>query len=76
MTDIPSATAVHVGASVRAEMARKGVRQAQVAAKLGRSQAAVSARLSGQVDFSVSDLVQVASLLEISADELLRGASA
>jgi transcriptional regulator with XRE-family HTH domain len=62
---------MRVGAAVRAEMARRGVRQSHVAVAIKRSQAAVSARLSGEVEFSVSELVTVAGLLDVPVASLI-----
>lgn len=58
-------------ANVRAEMARRNVRQITVAKRLGISQAAISRRLSGETEFSVAELLQVADLLGVTAAHLL-----
>lgn len=56
-------------------MARRRVTQADLAAALKMSQPAVSRRLNGAVDFTVSELAIVADLLELDASDLLRSAS-
>ncbi len=60
-----------LAANVRAEMARRSVRQITVAGHLRMSQAAVSRRLSGETEFSVSELVAVAGLLGVTPASLL-----
>lgn len=51
--------------SVRAEVARRGLSQSEIAAILGISQAAVSRRLSGKVDFAASQLSTLAEQLDV-----------
>jgi transcriptional regulator with XRE-family HTH domain len=58
-------------ANVRAEMARRSVRQVALAKHLGLSQAAVSRRVNGETEFSVAELLAVAELLGVSAASLL-----
>jgi len=59
------------GPAVRAAMSLKRVSQRSVAEKLNLSQAAVFRRLTGLVDFSVSELTAVAELLETTITDLL-----
>lgn len=63
-------------ANIRAEMARRNVRQIALAKHLGLSQTAISRRLNGEVEFSVAELVSVASLLGVPAAVLLDGLAA
>lgn len=65
-----------VGANVRAEMARRNVRQGALAKALGISQPSVSARLSGAVPFDVDELRAVADLLGVGMCGLLDEAPA
>lgn len=58
-------------ANIRAEMARRSVRQIALAKHLGLSQTAVSRRLNGETEFSVAELVAVAGLLGVPAASLL-----
>lgn len=58
-------------ANVRAEMARRGIRQTLLAEHLGLSQAAVSRRVNGQTPFDVDELIKVAALLGVPAAALL-----
>lgn len=51
-------------------MTRKNCTQESVAKALGVSQAAVSRRLRGTVDFTVTELAIVAELLEVPAATL------
>lgn len=60
-----------VAANVRAEMARRQVTQATLAAALGVTQQAVSRRLRGDVDFTVSELQAVADVLEVPVADLI-----
>lgn len=60
-----------VAANVRAEIARRRIRQVDVAASLGMSQQALSRRLTGEVAFDVGELHEVAALLETTAAALL-----
>lgn len=64
-------TAQRTGANVRAEMARRGVKQAELAGELGMSQSMLSYRLSGQVVFNVDELARVAAVLEVPVATLL-----
>lgn len=57
--------------TVRVEVARRRIRQQQLADALGISQAAVSRRLRGLSPFAVDELVTVARLLGLPAADLL-----
>lgn len=56
---------------MRAELARKGITQTDLAAKLAKSQPFVSRRLSGRVPFDVADLAAIASVLDITVADLV-----
>lgn len=60
-----------VAANIRAELARQRVSQAQVAERLGLSQAAVSRRLTGQTPFELDEVATVADLLAVAPSHLL-----
>lgn len=60
---MPESFSQTVGATVRAEMARRKITQRQVAEKLGISQTQVSRRLDGTVSFNVDELEAVAQVL-------------
>lgn len=60
-----------VAANVRAELARKGITQTDLAAKLAKSQPFVSRRLSGLVPFNVAELAAIASVLDITVADLV-----
>ena len=60
-----------VAAEVRAVMARKRIRQSALVGPLGISQAGVSRRLSGAVEFTVTELDAVARVLEVPLASLL-----
>jgi transcriptional regulator with XRE-family HTH domain len=68
MTNTPSAI---VGANIRAEMARRGISQAALAKKIGKSQAAVSARLRGTTPVDVNELNAIAGHLGVDPATLL-----
>ena len=60
-----------VGLEIKAWLARRELRQLDLAEALGVSQGAVSQRLIGNVSFSVEELVIAAGLLDVSLGELL-----
>lgn len=60
-----------VAAEVRAEMARQGVRQWQLAAHLNLPQTAISRRLKGDITFDLGELEKVADFLGVPAAQLL-----
>lgn len=68
-----SATEFHevVAANVRAEMARWGVTQGEVAERLGVSPQSVSAKRRGRTPFTLNELAAVASLLGLSVCDLV-----
>lgn len=63
-----------VGANVRAEMARRGIVQAQLAAQLGMAQQSLSARLAGRIPFDINELTLVAGVLDVPLGTLLPAA--
>lgn len=65
-----------VAANVRAEVARRRIRQADIAGHLSIDQRAVSRRLLGHVEFSASELQKLAELLEVPVSALYGEASA
>jgi len=68
---MPESFSETVGATVRAEMARRKVTQQQVAAVLKIAQTQVSRRLNGQVSFNVDELQAVANLLGLPVQDLV-----
>lgn len=70
----PTTVRQHVAAEVRAEMARKGYTQGDIAAVLGVSQGAVSRRFTCETAFDVDELSAVAALLEVSPEKFFVGA--
>lgn len=64
------------GDNVAAEMKRRRVSQATLAAHLGISQAAVSARLRGAVEWRLNELTATAELLDVSLSALIAEAVA
>ena len=68
--------AILTGANVRAEMARRGVSQVALAEHMGKTQAAISARILGRVPFDINELTAVAAYLEVPITALLPSAAA
>lgn len=62
-----------VTANVRAELARKGVSVNQLQHRIGRTQTYWWRRTNGQVEFSHTDLIEIANLLKINAGEFFTG---
>lgn len=65
-----------VVANVRAELARRRIKQGDVADKLGVSRQNVAQRLNGTVDFRISELIAIAELCGITVAELVDGVKA
>jgi transcriptional regulator with XRE-family HTH domain len=65
-----------VAANVRAELARRRIRQIDVAERLGVSRQNVAQRLNGNVDFRVGELIAISDMLGITVVELLGGVKA
>lgn len=61
---------VQVGANVRAEMARRGITQTQLAEQIGRSQPQLSKRLTGAIPFDINELTAVAEALSVPIEKL------
>lgn len=66
-------TAEVVGATVRAELARAGKSQTDLAVVLGVTQTAVSKRLRGVTPFDVNELAAVAAALDLDMSVLIAG---
>jgi transcriptional regulator with XRE-family HTH domain len=60
-----------VESKLRAAMAGKGVRQSDLAALLGITQAQISARIRGTIEWRVSELQAVARHLGVPVTELI-----
>ena len=63
--------AEHVGANVRAEMARRRISQTSIADEVGMTQSAISRRLRGVTPFDVSTLALVAACLNVPVASLI-----
>lgn len=72
----PTTPSEAVAAEIRAELARRRIRQAKLAALLGISQVSVSRRLSGETPFDINELVKVAEFLGIPVSDILKGSAA
>lgn len=73
MTHSPTDT---TAAIVRAELARRRMKQGDVAEVLGLTQSAMSRRLVGEVEFTVTELRKLADALQVPASTLLGEVSA
>lgn len=58
-----------VASEIRAEIARQQRRQSDLADVLGLSQASVSARLTGRVELTITDVVAIANWLGVNPTE-------
>jgi transcriptional regulator with XRE-family HTH domain len=61
----------HLRAAIRAEMARHGRTQREMADLLGLTQPTVSGRMSGRTDFTITELRAVARWLGVSVSALI-----
>lgn len=66
-----TSTATRVGANVKAELARRGITQAQLAEQLGISNPSMTGRLQGKIPLDVNELEQIASYLDTTTATLL-----
>jgi DNA-binding XRE family transcriptional regulator len=63
IANMPQPPVKRVAGEVRAEMARQGVTQAQLAAAINLSQSTLSRRLNGDRSFTLTDLLAIATFL-------------
>jgi transcriptional regulator with XRE-family HTH domain len=73
-TETDGSQVQHVLASIKAEMARRDLTQAQLAEHLGLTQGQMSKRLRGVVPLTVPELLSVADTLGITPSSLLDAA--
>ncbi len=66
----------HVPANIRAEVARAGKNQADIAELLGITRQAVSQRMLGRVDFRISEITAIANYLGVPSSALIDGTAA
>jgi hypothetical protein len=72
---MPTETSTSVAANLRAEIARRQLRQADLAAIWGVSEMAVSRRVNGAVPLSADQTVAAAAWLGLDVADLFRVAS-
>lgn len=60
-----------VAAEVRAEMARQRMSQVKLAELLGVAQQTISRRIVGEVAFDITELVEIARLLDVPVAQFL-----
>lgn len=65
-----------VASNIRAEMARRGVRQSDLAVALEMSQGSLSKRLAGKARFDLAELQTAADFLGVTVASLLVGDAA
>lgn len=71
----PGSPTVTIAANIRAELARQGKTQTNLAAHLGISQTVVSFRLRGVTEIGVNELVRIAQYLDVPLEALTEGVS-
>lgn len=62
--------------AIKVELTRKNMKMFQLADLLGISRQALSKRVNGRVEFTLSEVCKVASALDMSTSELLSNAEA
>lgn len=67
----PQTAVARIADTVRAEVARRRLTQAEVAAVLGLPASSVSKRLAGVVPLTVIDLIALATAWHVSVESLL-----
>jgi transcriptional regulator with XRE-family HTH domain len=67
--------ALRVAAEVRAEVARQGIARQAIAEELGLSEARLSLRMNGHVEWKISELLAVADVLKVSVTKFLPAAA-
>jgi len=71
MTRMPRSTVAEViSGEIRAELARQGITQSQLAQRLGWAQTTVSRKLLGQRPLEVDDVEAIATALGVSVQDL------
>lgn len=70
MTD---SAAERVGRNVRAEMARNGLTQGDLATRLNLTQPAVSRRLTGEIPLNVNELATISRVVGVPLGRLVAG---
>ena len=73
-TRTPSQLSERVASEIRAEMARKGISQSNLAVSLGESQSWLSRRTNtgpGRTPLDLNDLERIAAALEVTANDLI-----
>ena len=56
---------------IKAEMARQGINQSELGELVGRTQNAISRRLTGKVQFSMGEIEEIAQALDVTVDQLI-----
>lgn len=64
-----------VRAEIKAELGRQDISGTRLAKMLGRPQTYVSRRLRGEVNFSLSEIENIAQVLGVSLDQLIPSTS-
>lgn len=64
-------TAQRVGANVRAEMARRKISQQAMSKQVSLSQQGLSRRMTGRIAFSVDELDDIATVLNVPVANLI-----
>ena len=72
---MPTETTALLRANLRAELARNGLSQREMAEHLGLSQGSVSSRMRGEIDFGVAEIIAVAEWLDVPVSALIPDAA-
>lgn len=62
---------LHISANIRAEAARRGKTQADLAHAIGTSRQAISQRLLGRINWRIDELQTIADFLGVPLAELI-----
>jgi transcriptional regulator with XRE-family HTH domain len=73
MSSMSSETTAHVAGEVRAELARQRLAMREAARRLGVTSSWLHRRVTGDTDFTVSELAELADLLGVPVEKFLRG---
>ena len=68
---MPIQNTADLRANLRAELARKGLSQREMAEHLDLSPGSVSSRMRGEIDFGGTELIEVAAWLDVPVAALL-----
>lgn len=65
---------LEIGRTVRAEAARRGLRQEDLGCRLGLSQASISSRFAGRIAFTADELSEIALWFDLPIETFFESA--